>query len=149
MQDNFKFNAITGYIARPYVKVCLQHALISIGILNILWDRIQLKKKKDKSFRVWKGIKEKSNLVCICIVVLRIWKLGFWFSTKPVVKFILTYLYQLQKSVFLFQIWILRYWFKKVILKRRFSCQLQRQKNVVMYSLYHSQYVYSSSIPRI
>ena len=122
--------------------------LISIGILNILWARIQWK-KKDKSFWVWKGIKEKRNLVCICIVVLRIWKLSFWFSTKPVVKFILTYLYQLQKSVFLFQIWILRYCFKKVILKRRFICQLQRPKNVVMYSLYYSQYVYLSSIPRI
>lgn len=45
MQDNFKFNVIIGYLARTYVKVCLQHVLIAIGILNILWDRIQLKKK--------------------------------------------------------------------------------------------------------
>lgn len=70
MQDNFKFNVIIGYLARTYVKVCLQHVLIAIGILNILWDRIQLK----KIYHFWfeKGTRNKSNLVFICTIVLRI-----------------------------------------------------------------------------
>lgn len=57
MQDNFKFNVIIGYLARTYVKVCLQHVLIAIDILNILWDRIQSKKNIIFGFKREQGIK--------------------------------------------------------------------------------------------